>query len=441
MVAAPVLTPYDPANDSFLADSTAMPSWIQVFPGFEHLPPTIDLRILPGQLVLQTRNPGAVNHEINKDEIRLTIKGGKERTTSLEPLSADLVTSFEYRYDPPETMVFNFDWRVTENQGMRTVARMILQTPSGKTFELWDSQLQGNPTDWLPISVDTRDIPLKIKLGMPPGAILTREILKEKGMYQAIVRITSTPLLPDASYQTEFRNFNLKIPGLIHGILGTDHLGNDLFSQLAYGGRISLFVGITVSVISVVIGIFVGVIAGYKSGALDEGLMRSVDILLAIPGLPLLIVLAAVYGSTLANLILVLSLLSWMGTSRVIRSMALSIKEATFVEAAKAVGAKGRRIILRHIIPNVLSIAFATFILGIPGAILAEASLSFLGLTDPTIVSWGRMLFNASSFGAFTRLQWWWILPPGLAITLLALSFVFIGHALDEILNPRLRRR
>lgn len=234
-------------------------------------------------------------------------------------------------------------------------------------------------------------------------------------------------------------NFGLFLEGTSFGVMGTDHLGRDLFAQLIYGTRISLYVGILVALLSVAIGLVVGLVAGYVGGAADQLLMRINDLMLVMPGLPLMIILVAVLGARIENLIILLGLLGWNGFARVVRSQVLSLKERPFVEAARAAGAGTWHIIFRHILPNVMSLAYISLASSVPGAITAEAALSWLGFSDPTRMSWGRMLHDVFVAGATKN--WWWIIPPGLAISLVAMAFILLGYALDEVLNPKLRMR
>ena len=231
----------------------------------------------------------------------------------------------------------------------------------------------------------------------------------------------------------------------------------ELFCAIAYGARVSLVVGIAASVCSVGIGTLVGMVSGFIGGKVDEVLMRITDFIMMLPGLPLLIVLAAVLrggGSALGLglIILVIAILGWTGTARVVRSQVLSLKERPFVEAARAIGASDRYILFKHILPNVMPLVMTYMVLGVPGAILSEASLTFLGLgVDPTRnISWGVILYWAASVpiggggagGALIYLtKPWVVVPPGLCITLLTLATILMGYAMDEILNPRLRRR
>lgn len=223
--------------------------------------------------------------------------------------------------------------------------------------------------------------------------------------------------------------------------LGTDELGRDILSLLIYGTHISLVVGLLGAFLAVVLGALVGLIAGYYGGIIDAILMRITDLFLILPGLPLMIVLAAILGPSMWNIIFVIAVVSWPSVARVVRSQVLELKERPFIEASKVANASDFRIIFNHIAPNVAPLVFATAVLNIAGAILSEAGLSFLGLGDPSHISWGMMLFYANEYGALVIGAWWYLLPPGLCIILLVLAFVFIGYALDEILNPRLRRR
>lgn len=221
-------------------------------------------------------------------------------------------------------------------------------------------------------------------------------------------------------------------------LLGRDDAGKDVLSQLIYGARVSLVVGFTASLMSMFIGTTVGLVAGYYGGRIGNGLMRVVDFLMVIPDLPLMLVIIAVMGRGLWNIILVIGLLGWTYTARLVRSQVLSVKERQFVLRARSLGASSGRIILRHVFPQVLPLVIAQAVLDISVAILAESSLAFLGLGDPTLISWGMML-NFAFERALSRQAWWFLLPPGFAIVWVSLALVLIGNTLDEIVNPRLR--
>jgi len=221
-------------------------------------------------------------------------------------------------------------------------------------------------------------------------------------------------------------------------LLGRDDAGKDVLSQLIYGARVSLTVGFVASFMAMFIGTTVGLVAGYFGGRIGNALMRLVDFLLVIPDLPLMLVLISMWGRGLWKIILVIGLLGWTYTARLVRSQVLSIKERQFVLRARAIGAGSLRIIMRHVFPQVLPIILAEAVLSISGAIIAESSLSFLGLGDPTLLSWGMML-NFAFERAISRMAWWFLLPPGFAIVWVSLGLVLMGSTLEEIVNPRLK--
>jgi peptide/nickel transport system permease protein len=223
-------------------------------------------------------------------------------------------------------------------------------------------------------------------------------------------------------------------------ILGTDVFGHDIFTQLVYATQNELLVGLTAAFVAVSLGTLIGLVAGYFGGYVDSILMRFTDIFLTLPILVIALLLAAVLGPSLFNLIIVISVFSWAGISRVIRAQTLSLKERDFIKAAKVSGAGHRQILFRHLAPNVLPFTFLYMAYTISGAIVTEAILSFLGMGDPTSITWGMMLQYLRISG-HTLDAWWWFLPPGIAITLLSLSFYLIGRAFDEVVNPRLRAR
>jgi len=223
--------------------------------------------------------------------------------------------------------------------------------------------------------------------------------------------------------------------------LGTDNLGRSVWAQFVWGARISLLVGLAATLIAIVIGSVVGILAGFYRGIGSSLLMRLTEWFLVIPFLPLAIVLAAILGPSVQNIILVIGITSWPSTARLVRAQVLTLKERLYVERSRALGASNRHLMGRHIFPNVSPIILANLTLTVPIAILSETTLSFLGLGDPIRASWGKMLDEAFSAGALSRNAWWYYLPPGLGIMAVVLAFTLIGSALEEILDPRLRER
>ncbi|MDY6894962.1 MAG: ABC transporter permease, partial [Thermotogota bacterium] len=233
----------------------------------------------------------------------------------------------------------------------------------------------------------------------------------------------------------------LVVSGSVSGLLGTDNSKRDVWSGLVAGIKWALFIGLMTSAISVSVGVIYGVVSAYYGGIVDSIMQRIWEIFINIPLLPVLIVLSAIFKPSIWSLILMMSLFFWVGPVKTVRSMALQIKEETYVEAAKALGASHGRIIFRHMVPILIPYAFASMALNVPNAILYEATVSLLGLGDATIVTWGQILHDAMNGGAVTNGLWWWVVPPGIAIALVGMTFAFLGFAMDTILNPKLRTR
>ena len=225
--------------------------------------------------------------------------------------------------------------------------------------------------------------------------------------------------------------------------LGTDQLGHDVFSRLWWGTQNTLLIGFMASVVSMGLGTFVGMVSGYYGGWADEVLMRIVDFFLVLPTLVLAILLTGLFGRSagLVGYILIIGVTLWASTARLVRSQVLSLKERQFIERARAVGARRTRIVWHHIFPNTFSLVFAEAILTIAVAILTEAFLSFIGFPPPGAQTWGVMIEYAYTYSAIERHLLWWIIAPGFAIVAVVLGFTLLGYALDEIMNPRLRRR
>ena len=223
--------------------------------------------------------------------------------------------------------------------------------------------------------------------------------------------------------------------------LDTDDNGRSIVTLLLWGSRISLLVGLLATAISMLIGTAVGLTSGFVGGWTGAALYRLTEWVLVIPFLPLALVMSAVLGRSLFNIILVIGVLSWPGTALLIRSQTLSVKERPYLERARVLGAGRWHQVTRHVLPNVMPMVFANTTLTVAIAILTETTLSFLGLGDPTRVSWGSMLEDAFSVGAITTGSWWFVVPPGVCVVLVVLAFTLVGQALEEVVNPRLRER
>ncbi|MDH3489719.1 MAG: ABC transporter permease [Nitrosopumilus sp.] len=240
--------------------------------------------------------------------------------------------------------------------------------------------------------------------------------------------------------ESQINESKLIIGGKTFGMMGTDELRRDLAIGLLWGTPLALFIGLVVSIASVTIGLLYGVYAGYKGKKTDEVMMRFNDVIYALPALPFLIILSVTISNSIFLMVGFLMIFGWVGIAKVSRSMSLQIKTRGYVDAANMMGQKDSKIILKHIVPQLLPYAFASIAISVPAAITTEAGLSFLGLGDPSFPTWGQILHDANTFGAAARGLWWWIIPPGIMIAITGLAFVFIGSALDVIINPKLKR-
>jgi len=248
------------------------------------------------------------------------------------------------------------------------------------------------------------------------------------------------PLLFDRSELdvTQTANDELAPPGPGHW-LGTDENGRSVLALVVWGARVSLLVGFSATAISMVIGTTVGVASGWFRGFFGALLQRLTDWFLVIPFLPLAIVLATVLQASLLTVVVVIGVTSWPGTARLVRAQTLSVASRPYVERATALGAGDRHVMTRHVLPNVMPLVLANTTLTVAVAILAETTLSFLGLGDPFAVSWGRLLDDAFTAGAISSGAWWYLLPPGLCVVAVVLAFTLVGRSLEAVLNPRLQ--
>lgn len=239
----------------------------------------------------------------------------------------------------------------------------------------------------------------------------------------------------------EVEDMNIVVAGRAFGLLGTDSSKRDVWSGLICGTKWALLIGLLTSLVSVLIGVLYGVTSAFFGGFVDSLMMRIYEVVASIPMLPVFIVVSAIFKPSIWTMIIMMCLFFWTGSVRTVRSMGLQIREETYVEAAHALNASSARIIFRHMLPQLIPFSFASMALSVPSAILYEATVSLLGLGDATIVTWGQILHDAMAGGAVLQGLWWWVVPPGLFIALMGMTFAFIGFAMDTILNPKLRTR
>jgi peptide/nickel transport system permease protein len=228
--------------------------------------------------------------------------------------------------------------------------------------------------------------------------------------------------------------------GTVYGLLGTDGSGRDLAEGLAFGLPVALLIGLTAATVSTAIGTGLGMLSGYKGGRTDLLIQRAADVVNNVPLLPLLIFFVFVFGAQLWLILLLLVAFSWPGLAILVRSMVLGLSGSQEVEAARAIGASSRHILVRHIFPHTAPYVFTQLIFFVPAVILAEAGLSFLGLGDPSLPTWGQILEDGFRTGAVFLGYWWWVVSPGLLIVITAMTFMLLALAMEPIVNPKLRR-
>lgn len=259
-----------------------------------------------------------------------------------------------------------------------------------------------------------------------------------KGEYKILLMIPKSIAENEANV---FKNPRIVVQGAVSGALGTDAQKRDIFSGIIAGLKWALFIGLIASVFSVLIGVVYGVVSAYFGGFTDTAMSFIFEIFISMPLMPVLIVLFATSKPSIWYIIMAQIVFGWVGPVKTIRSMAMQIREETYVEAGRALGAGHARLIFKHIVPILLPYSFASMAISVPGAILLEANLSLLGLGDSTIVTWGQILHDAQKSGASLNGLWWWIIPPGLFISVMGMTFAFIGFAMDKILHPKLKTR
>ena len=395
---------------------TAMPSWVNLFM-FEKIP----------------------EHKIIDPFI------SSQKTDEISLISQQFNVNYEYD-DFPNDFIYEF----TAIYSGSPLLQVIVIRPDGTNLKILSTSLPYSEIETIHndrvFSTDEsikKNISLQSdKFEFPITGIASQDIIFSKSSQHSVLKGNYIFLanLYGVQIENSISDSNLIIGGKAFGLMGTDELRRDLAIGLIWGTPLALLIGISVAVGSVVMGLIYGVYAGFKGKMVDESMMRFNDVIYALPALPFLIILAVTISNSIFLMIGFLMIFGWVGIAKVSRSMALQIKIKGYVEASRMMGQKDSKIVFKHIIPQLLPYAFASIAISVPAAITTEAGLSFLGLGDPTFPTWGQILHDANQYGAAARGLWWWIVPPGLMIAITGLSFVFLGNALDAIVNPKLKR-
>jgi len=267
---------------------------------------------------------------------------------------------------------------------------------------------------------------------------LKKDFLGKLGLIWITIFVVLALIAPFITKEPEAHSLLIFKPPSFDNLLGTNDVGQDIWSRLIWGTRTSIIVAIGVGVLTTTLSAIIGVSAGFFGGLYEKIIMRIVDALLVIPTIIVLILVAAFIKPSIWTLIFLISLLHWQGGARVFRAQTLSLKERMRIYAAKTFGASRWYIIFRHIIPDITAILIVSFIHNLRMAVFMEAGLAFIGIADPLMISWGMMIHHALKF-YYLPVWKWWLLPPGIALSLLILSFTFLGHSLEKKIEPRLR--
>lgn len=462
-VFGPFLCPYDP-KESMVATPLALPQWIALLQGHSDWSQSLTFDV---QWKADSSNVFDLEF-VEDPELASMLKREKAYVWSVryvgnssEEVESKLTFNFTYDYQPPAAFKCSLRWRALNLSEIGYNLELALVRYGGdevKEYSLWDSNSRPGSrvrSTKYSYSFDILGLPVGFpryeelgsgraslyeeRLGFNNETEFLNEAFSSKGTYALVVYVRLDPQTSVSTFEVQISDFDFVTLGKVHGLLGTDNLGRDIFSRVMYGARISLLIGLLVAVGGTSIGVLVGIVSGYLGGFVDETSMRISDLLMCLPGLPLLLAAAEMFGGNLYIAMFIIVILSWMALARMIRSQVLSLRELAFIEAAISSGCTRFSILRRHILPNVLPLAFSFMVLGVPNAILTEAALSFLGLGDPALVTWGRIMDEAMKGGALAQDAWWWLFTPAIAIVVVCLGFVFVAHAFDNIVNPRLR--
>jgi len=490
---APVLTPYSPSTREVVAGDFAAPDWaappdvprniIKTFSSFKVEKQSTSgdvkvklIRTSEGFEVLFEGSGYASLLLVSEDYIEYPYKPAR---------SIDVRLSFESKYVEGkdqawynvETLMLNRDLlekgeKLTFNISLPENRTILFEVPRG-IYSLYDvvTTRIGWIYDYykgelsLPISLvlpnpvrnmvqeyvrSIKDVAVREKVADAVSKVnAAKEILLEKGtkLYVAVnVTYYCNPMnfmmrCSGGALRVSYSPVRVFIKGDAHGVLGTTAYGSDVWTQFLYGARSAVVLGLAVASVTTFVALLFGLIAGYRAGTYtDHSITFLTDVIYFIPMIPLVMVVGLVFGRTLWNIYAVLIALAWPGGARIIRQWTMTLRSSLYVEAAKAMGASEWRIMIRHIAPQLVPYIVYRIVMAVPGVVFFEAGIQLLGFGDPEAPTWGRMINEAYYQGAFIMNAWWWIIPPILGLIMLSAGFVLFGMALDEIVNPRLRR-
>jgi ABC-type dipeptide/oligopeptide/nickel transport system permease subunit len=457
---APYITSHDPIRDLNLASNLAMPEWVAVFPGYSDLPRNAVYNFNASNCSIEGYRDELYEVLFKKASSAVSIliyyKGNTSIETQGPKILAIVRCSFNYDYRPPNMFVLTVQFNYSFADPMNRYKLSIILSTGLKEYTLYDTGYlsRDSLSRWQnPLLISSNSPQIKELNNIPLRENTAQIMLSSKGLYSVELRIMSMPLNGTSTSplqsstkisqeaRVDLGRIILTVPGLLYGILGTNHVGADVWSQFVWGARQSILVGLIASSVSVALGIVFGILLGYAGRYSRELLVFLVDTIYLIPLLPILLITLVVVGRNIYITSIIIGMFLWAGLARELGNWILSLKERPYVEAAQALGASKLYILLRHVIPFTVHLLLFGFIIRIPFSILLEAGLSILGFGDPFQPSWGKMISEALAGGALISGAWWWIIPPVLGLSTLSLGFVYLGYVLDDILNPRLREQ
>jgi len=475
-IIGPMVSKYDPVYSVGLADNVALPEWYASIVD-PKLPRNMELNFTSWKLIHETRMGNvSVNIERDMDRLVIIFRGRGSANISVESENLYL-----YPYKPAKSMLITYSIQILSLDNKTSWYNLQLYIINQDLIGMNKTVRQGDVVATVPMGYYAfyDEVGFKVASLWP----YSKEM---KSLYNQSIRLPyyiynprQEYRLPDfvnpvselllgentrigirinASYYCNPGDFLMrcdseglkiviypiyvKIYGLAFGIMGTNYLGADVWTQFVNGARAAIIFGFGVASAIVLIGLLVGVIAGYYGGRrTDHVLTFLTDAVYFLPALPLILAVGITFGRSIYAIFAIIVLLSWPGTARIVRSWTLALRNEPYVEAAQALGSSVKRIISKHIIPHLTPLIVYAIVLDVPAAIFTEVAIQLLGFGDPGFPSWGKMLNEAYFGGAITSGAWWWIMPPILGVTTIALGFALLGLALDEIVNPRLRGR
>jgi peptide/nickel transport system permease protein len=392
-------TDYKIENRTFVYDYD-----FQTFPPAFSIPYSIQVGEIPPAVEISIKRPDGAAFVIYYNSLESTYTGieSQNRANETEEIQFNDEPLFENQNrtskDDPTTNI--------ASQRLFSSSREISESLSEYT-NLFDFPIRGLPAEKIIFSDTKNNVPLQ-------------------GKYEFIF---STYSFDD---DTKVKDIQWIIEGKVHGLMGTDEFRRDISFGIMIGTPVAMFIGITVAITSTMIGLFYGLISGYKGGRTGGFMVIIIDIFLSVPTMVLFIILSLNYGKSLLFLIGLFILFGWPGLALINRTFSIQIKNYPYVEASKLMGESDFRIVLRHIVPQLIPFTMANFALSVPAAILGEAALSFLGFGDPSFPTWGQMLQDAHFSSAEILGYWWWIIPPGLMIAITSMAFILIGRSLES---------